>query len=94
MISILFKGWSTTKNFLSIYLLPILLTPLSLVSVTTEEITGCTNEAAKGANKAPRNLPSCFLISCFTVSVTLSVNVPESSTDCMILIISLYLRSK
>ena len=30
---------------------------------TTEEITGCTIEADKGANKAPRNTPSYFVIS-------------------------------
>ena len=43
------------------YPLPALLTPLPLIPFTTEEITRCTNEAAKGANKAPRNPPSCFL---------------------------------
>ena len=49
-----------TKIFLTIYSLPALLTPLPLISFTTEEITGCTNEAGKGANKARRNSPSCF----------------------------------
>ena len=39
-----------------------LLTPLPRIPFTTEEITGCTNEAAKGANQAPRNPPSCFFI--------------------------------
>ena len=29
-----------------------------------------SSESAKGANKAPRNPPSSFLISCFTFSVT------------------------
>ena len=43
---------------------------------------------AKGANKAPRNLPSCFFILCFTVSVAPSINTPESSNDFVILIIS------
>ena len=66
-------------KFLSRYPLPDLLTPVSLIPFTTEEITGCTNEAAIGANKAPRNRPSCFFISCFTVSVTPSINTPESS---------------
>ena len=65
-----------------------LLTPLPLIPFTTDEITGCTNEAAKSANKAPRNLPSCFFTSCFTVSVTSSINTPESSNDFIILIIS------
>ena len=45
---------------------------------------------AKGAaNRAPRNLPSCFFfISCFTVSIYPSINTPESSNYFMILIIS------
>ena len=55
------------------------------MSLTTAEITGCIIEAAKDANKAPRNY--CFFISCFTVSVTPSINTPESS-DFMILIMS------
>ena len=42
----------------------------------------------KGANKAPRNLPSCYFISCFTVSVTSSYNTPKSSNDFMISVIS------
>ena len=50
---------------LSTYFLPALLTPLPLIPFTTKEIAGCTNEAAKGANKAPRNPPSRFFISCF-----------------------------
>ena len=50
--------------------LPALLTPLPLIPFTAEEITGCTKEAAKGANKAPRNLSSWFFISYFTVPVT------------------------
>ena len=46
------------EKLLSIYPFPALLTPLPLIPFTIEEITGCTNEAAKGANKAPRNSPS------------------------------------
>ena len=42
-----------------------------------EEITGCTNEVGKGANKAPRNPPSCFFISINT----------HKSNDFIILII-------
>ena len=53
---------------------------------TTEEIIGYTFETAKGDNKALRNLPSCFFILCFTVSVTSSVNTSKSSNDFMILI--------
>ena len=41
----------------------------------------------KGANIASRNPPTCFFISCFTVSVSQSINTPESSDDFMILII-------
>ena len=41
----------------------------STYTFTTEEITGCTNETAKDANKAQRNLPFLFF-SCFTVLVT------------------------
>ena len=70
------------------YLLPALLTPFPLSTFTTEEITGCTNEVAKGVNEAPRNPPSCLSISCFTVSATPSINAPEYSNDFMILIIS------
>ena len=74
---ILFKGWSGTKNFYPHIFLHFL-TPLTLITYTTEEITGCTDEAVKVANKAPRNLASCFFISCFTASVTPSFNKPES----------------
>ena len=42
--------------------LPVLLTPLPLAPVSTEKITGCTNEAAKGASKVPKNPLSCFII--------------------------------
>ena len=50
---------------LSIYALPAFLVPLPPIPFTSEEITGCTNEAAKGANKSGRNLPSCFLFHVF-----------------------------
>ena len=63
-------------KFFTIYPLSALLPPLPLIPFTTEEITGCTNEAAKGANKTPRNPPSCFFISSFTISVTPSINTP------------------
>ena len=46
----------------------------------------CTNEVAKGVSKATRNPP---FFSCFTVSVTPSINTPESSNVFIILIISL-----
>ena len=75
------------EKFLTIYPVPVLLTPLPLIPFITEKITGCTNEAAKGANKAPRNPPS-FFISFFTVSVTPSSNTMESSNGFIIFIVS------
>ena len=49
------------QKVLFIYLHSALLTPLPVIPVSTEEITDCNNEGAKGANKAGRNPPSCFL---------------------------------
>ena len=49
------------KPKISIYSLPALLTPFPEIPFITEEIIGCTNEAATGANAAPRNSPSCFV---------------------------------
>ena len=49
-----------------------LLTPIPCIPLTTEEMTGCTIEAAKGANKTPRNPPSCFFLFnfyCFSNSI-------------------------
>ena len=63
------------------YLLPALLTPVPFIPSITEEITGCTNEVAKGANNAPRNSSFWFIILSFAVSVTPSINTPESSND-------------
>ena len=82
-------AFANRRNHRKIVLyLPALLTPLPVIPFTTEEITGCTNEAAKGADTVPRNPPSCFSISCFTVPLTPSINTPESSSDLMSLIIS------
>ena len=67
------------QKFLSIYPLPALVTPLPLIPINIEAITCCTNEAAKGPNKAPRNPPSCLFISCFTFSVKSSINGPKFS---------------
>ena len=36
------------------------MTPVPVIPFATEKITGCTTEAAKGANEAARNPPSCF----------------------------------
>ena len=74
--------WSL--KFLSKYLLPVFLTPLTLIHFTTEEITSCTNEAAKGTNKTPINPPSCFFVLYFNVSVNPSINTPEFLNDLMI----------
>ena len=71
-----------------IYSFPAPLTPLPLIPLTTEEIAGCTNEADESAKTVPRNPPSCFFISCFTVSVTPSIDTPKSSNNLIILIIS------
>ena len=46
---------------MSIYPFPAPLIPLPLPSITTEGITGYTNEAAKDANKAPINPAPCLL---------------------------------
>ena len=59
----------------------------STYTFSTEEITSCTNKAAKGAKKAGINSPSCFFISCLTVSVLLSINTFGSSNDFIDLII-------
>ena len=69
------------------YLLPALLTSLPFIPFTTKEITSCTTEAAKGANKVPRNPLYYFFISCFTVSVTPLINTLESSNEFIILVI-------
>ena len=50
-MSILLKAWSGTKTFFFIPIKPF----------TTAEITGCTSEAVKRANKAPRSPPLVFL---------------------------------
>ena len=63
---------------------PALLTPLTLVPFHTEEITGCTNEADKGANKAERNPSSCLFASHLAVLVIPSVNLFETSNDYII----------
>ena len=47
----------SNQKFLSIYSLLGLLTPLPIIPFTIEEITGCSDEVAKGAKKGP-----CFFI--------------------------------
>ena len=71
-----------------LYPLPVLMTLLSAIAFTTVEITGWNAEAANDANKAARNPPSCFFISCFTTLVTPSINTSESSNNLTVLIIS------
>ena len=36
--------------------------PFPLIGFTAEEITDCTNETVRGANKARKNQPSCFFL--------------------------------
>ena len=55
---------------IAIHRLSTLQTPLPVIAFTTEEITGFTITSAKGAVKAPRNLPFYFFILCFTVLLT------------------------
>ena len=55
---------------------PALLTPFPDAAFINEEATGCINQATIGTIIGPRNPPSCFLISCFTVSVAPSVKRP------------------
>ena len=85
------KSWYCLKNGVElkiyIYPLPSFLTLLLLIPFTTKEITGCTNEAVKSADKAPGIRCSCFFILYFTVSVTSSINPTESTNYLMILII-------
>ena len=47
----------SNQKFSSIYSLFGLLNPLPIIPFTIEEITGCSNEVAKGAKKGP-----CFFI--------------------------------
>ena len=61
---------------MSEYSLPALLITFPPIPFTTEEITNYINEAAIGANKVGRNLPSYFFISCFTVSVIFFFFIP------------------
>ena len=47
-----------------------------------EEAIGAINEADTGSIIGPRNLPPClFFISCFTVSVPLSIKRPNLFND-------------
>ena len=53
-----------------------------------EETIGAINEAPIDAIIVPKNPPSYFFVSCFTISVAPSINRPESSGHFTILIIS------
>ena len=65
---------------------PAVLAPLPLIPFTTEGIIGCTNEAAKRADKAPRNPPPSFFYFMFYCFSKFIVNTPKSTKDFMILI--------
>ena len=75
---------------------PALVTPFSDIAFINEETIGCNNEKALGtineaaisAIIAPRNPPSCCFISCFTVSVTPSINRPDFHSGSAVLTIS------
>ena len=67
--------------------LPALLTPFLVTAFIKEEAIGAINEAAKDVIIAPKDLPSCSFISCFTVSVPPSINKPDFFSDSTILII-------
>ena len=56
--------------------------PVPVIPFISEEITSCTFQTAKNANKASRNLPDWFLVSSFTVSVTTSANKPNMFYKC------------
>ena len=74
---------------------PALITSFPDIEFINEEATGCIDEeavgaiyeVAKGAIIGARNLPSYFFISCFNVSIALSINGPEFYSDFTILII-------
>ena len=61
---------------------------LPLIPFTTEQITGCTNEMAKGANKAPRNPTSFFLFHVLLFLKLFLFLFLQFSNDFMILIVS------
>ena len=61
--------------------------PIFHIAFIIEEATGCINEEAVGA-KAQANPPSCIFISCFSVSIAISIIRPDFSSDLTILIIS------
>ena len=71
------------------------MTPFPGIEFTNEEAADCINEEAIGAVNeaptsaiiAPENPPFCFYISYFTVSVALSINRPDFSSDFTISII-------
>ena len=54
------------------YPLSALMTPIPVIPFTTKEITGCTAETAKGADKSAIN-PHCFsfyvILCCFSNSI-------------------------
>ena len=76
-------------KFLSMQPLPAYVTPPLLILFASVKNTGCANKVAKRSKKATENQPSSFCISCFTVSVTPSVNTSEPYNDFMILIVEI-----
>ena len=50
------------EKIVIMYPFPALLSPLPLISFTTEEITGYANQAAKVANRVTTNPPFCSFL--------------------------------
>ena len=70
-----------------------LMAPFPDIAFMNKDATGCINQEAIGAINeaaiiAPKNPPSCFFISCFTVSVVPAIKRPGFSSDFTILMIS------
>ena len=55
------KDVAELNIFIHTYPLSALVIPLRFIPFTIEGITGCNNEAAKGASKAGRKRPPYFL---------------------------------
>ena len=84
----MFKGWSGTKNLHQHILFLLFLFLFHLVFVLLKKLLPALIEQLKMVAKLQEIHLLVFFISCFTVSVTLSINTPEPSKDFVILMIS------
>ena len=75
-------------NFLSMYPLPAFLTPFPLIASILNKLLVALMKRLKVLTELQEIHPLVFFNSCFTVSVTSSINMLESSSDFMILMIS------